>query len=97
MEFKDFSRTSPKIQGLFKTVRTLGTPHAGCFARNISRAKMLRFERFKMLSRYLTGLAVGWPSLLKNTVDFFSGMGGGDPYQFAVGILSSHSFKSQFL
>ena len=23
MEFKDFSRTSPKIQGLFKTVRTL--------------------------------------------------------------------------
>ena len=24
-EFKDFSRTSPKIQGLFKTVRTLST------------------------------------------------------------------------
>ena len=23
MEFKDFSRTSPKIQGLFKTMRTL--------------------------------------------------------------------------
>ena len=23
MEFKDFSRTPPKIQGLFKTVRTL--------------------------------------------------------------------------
>ena len=23
MEFKDFARTSPKIQGLFKTVRTL--------------------------------------------------------------------------
>ena len=23
MEFKDFSRTSPKLQGLFKTVRTL--------------------------------------------------------------------------
>ena len=23
MEFKDFSRTSPKIQGLFKTVRTM--------------------------------------------------------------------------
>ena len=23
MEFKDFSRTSPKIQGLFKTVRAL--------------------------------------------------------------------------
>ena len=23
MEFKDFSRTSPKIQGRFKTVRTL--------------------------------------------------------------------------
>ena len=23
MEFRDFSRTSPKIQGLFKTVRTL--------------------------------------------------------------------------
>ena len=23
MEFKDFSRTSPKIQGLFKTVQTL--------------------------------------------------------------------------
>ena len=23
MKFKDFSRTSPKIQGLFKTVRTL--------------------------------------------------------------------------
>ena len=23
MEFKDFSRTSPNIQGLFKTVRTL--------------------------------------------------------------------------
>ena len=23
MEFKEFSRTSPKIQGLFKTVRTL--------------------------------------------------------------------------
>ena len=23
MEFKDFSRTSPKVQGLFKTVRTL--------------------------------------------------------------------------
>ena len=31
---------------------------------------MLLFERFKMLSRYLTGLAVG-----KNTVDFFSGGG----------------------
>ena len=28
MEFKDFSRTSPKIQGLFKTVRTLlPNPH----------------------------------------------------------------------
>ena len=39
-----------------------------------------------MLSRYLTGLAVG-----KNTVDFFSG--GGDPYQFVVGILSSHSLN----
>ena len=25
MEFKDFSRTSPKIQGLFKTVRALLT------------------------------------------------------------------------
>ena len=25
MEFKDFSRTSPNIQGLFKTVRTLPT------------------------------------------------------------------------
>ena len=25
MEFKDFSRTSPKIQGLFKTLRTLVT------------------------------------------------------------------------
>ena len=25
MEFKEFSRTSPKIQGLFKTVRTLYT------------------------------------------------------------------------
>ena len=25
MEFKDFTRTSPKIQGLFKTVRTLYT------------------------------------------------------------------------
>ena len=24
MEFKDFSRTSPKIQGLFKTERTVG-------------------------------------------------------------------------
>ena len=23
MEFKDFSRTTPKIQGLFKTVQTL--------------------------------------------------------------------------
>ena len=40
-----------------------------------------------MLSRYLTGLAVG-----KNTVDFFS-RGGGDPYQFVVGILSSHSLN----
>ena len=53
---------------------------------------MLLFERFKMLSRYLTGLAIGWPSLLKNTVDFFSG-GGGDPYQFVVGILSFHSLN----
>ena len=35
---------------------------------------MLLFERFKMLSRYLTGLAVG-----KNTVDFFSGGGGSLP------------------
>ena len=52
---------------------------------------MLLFERFKMLSRYLTGLAVGWPSLLKNTVDFF--LRGGDPYQFVVGILSSHSLN----
>ena len=25
MEFKDFSRTSPKIQGLFKSVQTLST------------------------------------------------------------------------
>ena len=25
-KFKDFSRTSPKIQGLFKTVRTLTSP-----------------------------------------------------------------------
>ena len=25
MEFKDFSSTSPKIQGLFKTVRALGS------------------------------------------------------------------------
>ena len=27
MEFKDFSRTPPKIQGLFKTVRTLQSLH----------------------------------------------------------------------
>ena len=40
---------------------------------------MLLFERFKMLSRYLTGLAVGWPSLLKNTVDFFLRGGGSLP------------------
>ena len=31
MEFKDFSRTPPKIQGLFKTVRTLGTHIASHF------------------------------------------------------------------
>ena len=30
MEFKDFSRTSPKIQGLFKTVRALGS--ISCFS-----------------------------------------------------------------
>ena len=32
MEFKDFSRTSPKIQGLFKTVQTLCLDLSDTFA-----------------------------------------------------------------
>ena len=51
---------------------------------------MLLFVRFKMLSRYLTGLAVGWPSLLKNTVDFLSG---GESLPIRDGDLSSHSLN----
>ena len=38
MEFKDFSRTSPKIQGLFKTVRTLANQNTG-WARGASSSR----------------------------------------------------------
>ena len=39
MEFKDFSRTPPKIQGLFKTVRTLRTQQILQMGKNLRKLK----------------------------------------------------------
>ena len=36
-KFKDFSRTSPKIQGLFKTVRTLANAHSNAKTRGLKK------------------------------------------------------------